>query len=59
MSQLNVIRKTVSLFSLTWRSPFSKFSDDDKSQKAIAPRPMEGTPDEAREKIDRFFVRYR
>jgi hypothetical protein len=35
MSQLNVIQEAVSLFSLTCRSPFSKFSDSGKSQKGI------------------------
>ena len=28
-------KKPYRLFSLTWRSPFSKFSDDGKSQKGI------------------------
>ena len=49
MSQLNVIQKPYRLFSLTWRSPFSKFSDDDKSQKGIAAQGQwRGLLDEAR-----------
>ena len=37
-------KKPYRLFSLTWRSPFSKFIDDGKSQKGIRRKPMEGTP---------------
>ena len=57
MSQLNVIQKPYRLFSLTWRSPFSKFSDDGKSQKGIRRKANGGDSfDEASEKVDRPIV---
>ena len=49
-------KKPYRLFSLTWRSPFSKFIDDGKSQKGIRRKSQWRALMKLREKIDHPIV---